>query len=263
MSRHHGTRGTFATALIASFALIAAACGGSSDDDNDERSIDTIEMAEQDISEADPPPEALVAATTTTSTTTTTTTTTTPPPTTTEPPTTTGGGSSGGGGGTATPNGNEVAFESGRTLTVGTDVIPGLYIAQAGGGFCSWVRVLADGTEEDNIYRGQVVLEIPASDQTFEPDADCGTWQPYAAPSETVSTIGEGHWVVGQQIVPGTYRTDQTEFDFCYWERSDGFTLTTDEIIRNNIVMEQTTVEILATDARFASSGCGTWTLVS
>jgi hypothetical protein len=243
--------GVLASLLVAS--IIGAACSGSSDvaepTDRD-RPPAIIELAKQTVSDASSPSQAIVVATTSTTTTTIDVADPPPPP----PP---------GGGGQAAPTGNEVAFEAGGLETVGTDVIPGLYIAQAGGEFCSWERTTSDGTIVDNIFQGQIIQEILASDTEFRSDFECGSWEPYAAPATPAMTIDEGHWAVNQQIVPGTYRTDETTFDFCYWERSSAFTLTAEEIIVNGIESEQVDVEILATDTRFVSSGCGTWTLVS
>jgi hypothetical protein len=253
MGRTPRDRKPSAALLIVVASVSLASCSGSSD--NAEPQDDprpSVELAQQTVTDASPPSEAIVVATTPPSTTTTTTTTivddVSPPPQT--------------GGGQATPNGNEVAFEAGATQSVGADIVPGLYMAQAGDGFCSWERTTSDGTVVDNIYRGQIVQEILASDTKFTSDEECGTWAPYAAPATPATTIDEGLWAVNQQIVPGTYRTDDATFEFCYWERSSGFTLTADEIIINSIETEQVEVVILPTDARFVSSGCGTWTLV-
>lgn len=238
--------------FVVAACLVATACG-SSDGDAGGREFDVAEYvpARQEIVAVDPPAEAAVETTTTTTTSTTTTTVVKSQTTTTTIPD-----------GPGPSSGDEVAFESGGTEAVGTDVQPGIYIAQPGDDFCTWERTLADGTVEDNIYRGQIVLEILSSDTQFKSDVNCGTWEPYSAPAEPATTIDEGHWVVGEQIVPGTYRTDESTFDFCYWERSNGLTAVTDEIIVNAIVMEATEVTIEAGDAKFISSGCGTWTLI-
>jgi hypothetical protein len=49
----------------------------------------------------------------------------------------------------------------------------------------------------------------------------------------------------------------------CYWERGSDFRHEFDGIIANNFGDERPTVEITAGDARFSSSGCGTWSLVA
>ncbi len=156
-----------------------------------------------------------------------------------------------------------IAFESGMGLMVGTDIVPGLYIAQAGKNFCEWSRQTSvDTSEHDGISQGQIIVEILAVDDSFDADSSCGTWTPFSAPAAPASTISEGHWAVGTQILPGTYTTDGTDFDFCYWERSTGFLHDDTEIIINDITMEATTVTIEPSDVRFVSSGCGTWTLI-
>ena len=257
--------------LLVSVGLVAASCSGGSDRDSaDVATSDTIEPAEQTITEAASAPAAVVSPTI-------------PPttvPSTTEPPITEPPAEPepdddpvdqpSAGGRPASPTGNEVAFQSGDDLSIGIDIVPGVYIAQAGTAFCSWDLTHADGEIASNIYPGQIILEISADDDAFSADADCGTWEPYVIPDSPVQTIGEGHWAVGQQILPGIYRTDAEVIDFCYWERASGFKLSVDEIIENDIVdiesssgERQPEVTILETDARFVTDGCGSWTLVS
>jgi len=47
-----------------------------------------------------------------------------------------------------------------------------------------------------------------------------------------------------------------------YWERANGFTQTFDNIIANENTEGRAIVDIAPGDARFTSSGCGTWTRV-
>jgi hypothetical protein len=79
-------------------------------------------------------------------------------------------------------------------------------------------------------------------------------------------TFGDGTWVVGQDIEPGTYRSDVPAGDFCYWERLSGFGGDIlEDVITNDAVEgpQQVIVEIAPTDAGFTSDDCGTWTKVS
>ena len=249
-------------------AILVSACGGSGSQEGSDATPNSDVAAAQEVSSADSAPAAVVESTTTSTTTTTTIapTTTTAPVTTIAPATTTAAPAT-----TAAtvttpvaPTGGQVAFESRDGLTVGTDVVPGIYVAEAGPRFCLWTRHGSDPTVlDDGITMGRVIVEILTTDVLFDADPDCGTWTPFTPSDAPATTIGEGHSAVGTQIAPGTYTTDESAFDFCYWERSTGFTHSNDEIIENAIESSTATVTIEPTDARFTSSGCGTWTLVS
>jgi hypothetical protein len=196
--------------------------------------------------EADGPPGgALTAESTTTSERTTQPTTS--APTTTEAPTT-----------TAPPL---PGFGAGTQL-VGTDVQPGRYTSE-GGTTCYWERLSGlSGTFEEIIVNatveGQAIVEIVAGDAAFS-SSGCGRWTVYQAPPSPVTEFGSGDWVVGEQIVPGRYQADG---ELCYWERAGGFTHDFGEILANGLPEGRAVVEIPAGDARFTSSGCGTWTPV-
>ena len=89
---------------------------------------------------------------------------------------------------------------------------------------------------------------------------DCAQWTIYL-PTIMVASFGSGDWVVGQDIAPGRYATDGTGGN-CYWERASGFTHNADEVITNDLQSGRAIVEIKASDVRFTSRDCGTWTPV-
>ncbi|SEG45234.1 hypothetical protein SAMN04489712_105292 [Thermomonospora echinospora] len=67
----------------------------------------------------------------------------------------------------------------------------------------------------------------------------------------------DGTWEVGEDIKPGTYRTDGGVTD-CYWERSTGG----GDTIDNNFVTNApkgVTVTIAPSDGGFTSRDCGLW----
>lgn len=72
------------------------------------------------------------------------------------------------------------------------------------------------------------------------------------------ASFGEGTYLVGSDIQPGTYRS--SEGDHCYWTRLSGTGGTLDEIIANDIATGPTVVTIGPGDFAFDSYGCGTWT---
>jgi hypothetical protein len=90
----------------------------------------------------------------------------------------------------------------------------------------------------------------------------CGSFKALVEPG----TLGDGTWRVGTTAKPGTYRT--TGGSACRWARLSGFGGTRSEIIADNYSSDpypsgSHIVTIAATDAWFASSGCGTWRLQS
>jgi hypothetical protein len=66
--------------------------------------------------------------------------------------------------------------------------------------------------------------------------------------------FGDGTWVVGTHLPPGTYRNSSSS-NGCYWERLNS----SDAIIANLFTYARTIVTISPTDARFYAIDCGTW----
>ena len=69
--------------------------------------------------------------------------------------------------------------------------------------------------------------------------------------------FGEGTWIVGSDIQPGTYAAGPG-LEFCSWKRLSGFSGDFDDIIAIDI-SPRPIVTILATDAGFTSGGCNRW----
>jgi hypothetical protein len=74
----------------------------------------------------------------------------------------------------------------------------------------------------------------------------------------TMGVFGDGQWVVGEDIKPGTYRTREGSSS-CYWERVKGFS-GSDDILANDNTDDPAVVTIANKDAGFTSEDCGTWT---
>ena len=87
------------------------------------------------------------------------------------------------------------------------------------------------------------------------------------APSEDdlasdASSFGNGTWIVGEDIEPGTYRTAGR--DGCYWERLSGFSGESSDRITNGFPdADPAIVTIAVSDAGFLSEDCARWELVS
>jgi hypothetical protein len=148
------------------------------------------------------------------------------------------------------------------TQLVGTDVQPGRYVSE--GDLCYFERLSGlSGTFEEIITNGnvsgQAIVEILPTDVAFN-SSSCGDWTLYQPPAAPAEQFDAGDWVVNEQIVPGTYQAQPA--GPCYWERAGGFAHDFGEIHANANPTGQAVVEILPSDVRFTSNGCGTWSRV-
>jgi hypothetical protein len=85
-----------------------------------------------------------------------------------------------------------------------------------------------------------------------------------ALPPGLATTFGEGKFLVGTDIAPGTYRTTGPSGRLdCYWERLKRSSGATDSIIANNLGLGPATVTIDGTDGAFQTRWCSTWVKVS
>ena len=110
------------------------------------------------------------------------------------------------------------------------------------------------GTGSPNEQAIALVIKFICPGQQYAFDnAKSGTY----AVAPPLAQFGDGTWIVGEDVQPGTYRT-QGRVDGCYWAR-----LTAGgEVIDNNFISAalQAVVIVEASDALIESSGCGTWT---
>lgn len=155
-----------------------------------------------------------------------------------------------------------VSFPDG-TYIVGVDIPAGTY-RSVNGDNCYWERLSGfggtlDETIENDIAPGPAVVTILPSDAGFTSDR-CGVWTSDLSPitSSPAAPFGDGTFIVGTDIAPGTWRS--VGGHDCYWKRLSGFTGSLDDIIANDF---STIVTIRPGDRGFASDRCGRWTLVS
>ena len=78
--------------------------------------------------------------------------------------------------------------------------------------------------------------------------------------AEENSFPGTGTFLVGDEVSPGTYRSEGTSN--CYWARLSGTDGTLDSIIANNFGDGRQIVTISGSDVAFETSGCGEWNRV-
>ena len=151
---------------------------------------------------------------------------------------------------------------------VGADMPAGIYYSDPGHG-CRFQRLRGfGGTTADAITATQVnfdaaqwVVQVLATDAGFETDSACSFW--YTTPRRGLaSNIAAGLWVVGIQVTPGTYRTENAAVG-CEWQLVSAFTGAPEAVIAGSFVSAAgpQIVTIAATDAGFSTMPeCGTWT---
>lgn len=72
------------------------------------------------------------------------------------------------------------------------------------------------------------------------------------------AAIGEGTFIVGEDIQPGRYKA-RAKDGFCYWARLKDDSGDFDSIIANNTTSGQASVTIKKSDGAFETSGCTPW----
>lgn len=144
---------------------------------------------------------------------------------------------------------------------VGRDVAPATYRTKGGSG-CYWARLRSFSGELNSILAnenasGPAVVTIKPSDKGFESNR-CGTWTSNLRRiTKSKTRFGEGTYIVGVDIAPGTYRARGTQ---CYWARLRAFTGELSAIAANGNASAQVVVTISRSDRGFTSSRCGVWT---
>ena len=162
----------------------------------------------------------------------------------------------------APPKSKFVTFGSG-TLVVGKDIQAGTYRTRHDSSGCYFARLkgfsgaLGDILANDNTD-ARVVITILPTDAGFQ-SSNCDTWSSdLSAITTSQTSFRNGDFIVGTDMVPGTYRN--TASSGCYFARLSGFDHTLDNIIANDNTDAQAVVTIAASDKGFESSNCGTWT---
>ncbi|HYN69997.1 MAG TPA: hypothetical protein VEX41_07295 [Candidatus Eisenbacteria bacterium] len=153
-----------------------------------------------------------------------------------------------------------VEFADG-TYTVGVDLAAGTYRLREPAPACHWARVSGfGGTLADDIafanVTGFAVVEISPTDKGFRSE-QCGTWSSDLSAVIPGPPFGDGTYIVGADLQPGTFRSDGT--GQCLWQRLSGFGGTLDEVVDGEVVSGPATATIQPGDVGFRAFGCGTW----
>ncbi|KKK71346.1 hypothetical protein LCGC14_2914800, partial [marine sediment metagenome] len=95
--------------------------------------------------------------------------------------------------------------------------------------------------------------------QATEPtDAAAEPTEAPPEPAGPATSFEDGTFIIGEDIVAGTYVTSGSSF--CYWERLSGFSGDLDDIIANGATEIRQIVAIDPSDSGFTSNDCGMWT---
>lgn len=106
-------------------------------------------------------------------------------------------------------------------------------------------------------------VEVPASDPSVEEVDDTTSEEETAEEESENETLSAGTYVVGEDIEPGTYKTDGPADDsfsgMCYWARLSGLSGEFDELIANDAFEGQTTVVVNEGDVALELTGECVW----
>ena len=158
---------------------------------------------------------------------------------------------------------DSVSFENGM-FTI-EEIEPGLYKSE--GSFVYWERLAGFSGELDDIIAngnpmGTSIVEIMSTDAGFNSNGS-GKWvkieDDYVG--EMATSFGDGMYIVGKDIEPGTYKNDGGS-GLGYWARLSGFNGELENIIANGNPEGSVIVEISESDVGFHTFGSGTWTKV-
>jgi hypothetical protein len=146
------------------------------------------------------------------------------------------------------------------TYRIGRDIKPGTYRSSVRG-TCYWATLRGfGGNISDIIQNGNnspAIVTLVRTDRGFQTQG-CGDWKNVAStfPATPASKFGDGAFIVGEDIKPGTYRSPGS--GSCYWARMSSFAGGgVGGIIANG--NSPGIVTISANDRGFQTYGCGTW----
>ena len=125
-------------------------------------------------------------------------------------------------------------------------------------------ELVREGGAWHPVMRDEQLANFAAAEQEvaqYEAEPSSAPGEPAPEPEESgAGTIpGDGTFLVGEDIQPGTYRTDGEEG--CYWARLSDASGELESIIANGNPQGPTTVTISTSDAAFETNGCSGWIL--
>ncbi len=157
-----------------------------------------------------------------------------------------------------------IRFEEGMH-EVGVDIRPGIYTSTSNDGRCVWFTVddFMHQPASSNLITwwktGEPIAEIKPDSAGFY-SIRCGTWNRRDAgfAEEPLTHFGDGSYLVGIDIAPGTYIADAGN-GFCDWFRTAPFGDTSPDNSGGYVSKGRQVATIFASDTGFHSDGCGIW----
>lgn len=120
-------------------------------------------------------------------------------------------------------------------------------------------------TDQEIVDRGLEIVESASADLEagIEPDITVpAAEEPVEEePAGPLTSIGEGTYLVGEDVKAGSYKTDGPTGDMCYWARRSDDSGELDAIIANDIVKGPGRVTLKKGEF-FETNSCETWELV-
>ncbi|MEV4074170.1 hypothetical protein ACGFJC_46625 [Nonomuraea fuscirosea] len=146
------------------------------------------------------------------------------------------------------------ARPGGRVLAHGVTAIVSLIIgvgigAAGDGGTSASPRPLVTVTETTQTESVPATAETITTDPVAAPGAESGPQTAFS---------GDGQYLVGEDIKPGTYKTGGADGGNCYWARLKDASGEFDAIIANNNTKGQSRVTVKKGE-HFETNGCQDW----
>lgn len=113
-------------------------------------------------------------------------------------------------------------------------------------------------TQEDLDNMSESLSEYFGED--IEVESPYPVYQKQEKPKVPKTVFGDGTYIVGVDIEPGTYKN--SDGDNCYYKRMSGFSGESGDIISSEYTEDSAIITISGSDKGFLSSGCGTWTKI-
>ena len=157
-----------------------------------------------------------------------------------------------------------VQFEEGMH-EIGVDIRPGIYTSTSNDGRCVWFTVddFTHRPASSNLITwwktGEPIAEIKSDNAGFY-SIRCGTWyrRDVELSGEPSTSFGDGSYLVGIDIEPGTYVADAGD-GFCDWFRTAPFGDTSPDNSGGYVSKGRQVATIFESDSGFHSDGCGMW----
>lgn len=121
-------------------------------------------------------------------------------------------------------------------------------------------------TVHDIVETPGPTVTVPGPEVTVTVTAQAPKPKPKPKPKPAATIPGDGTFIVGTDIKPGTYRSKPAPDEYlemCIWQRLSGTSGEVDDFIAGDMSEGQVTVTIRSTDKAFETQGCETWVRIS